>query len=273
MSHDIYNFKELYRDLYFHELDVREKITNRLQITFAFHATILGIIAYMMRTVDYQSDCTLLSVFYTSICLSLLFLSLSAYQNIRAFWGNTYKGLASPDLVETFRQNAEKHEKEICEYKSQYPEASNVEDYNANEKTNDYLFNEFAQCTTHNTEVNDQRSSRVHYAIKWLLIALIPMLVSSFIFIIYDLDTSSPRKKIVIEYDELTKAIDDLGSNISEPLRLELNNTIKEIVNMTHRDNDDVFQSDDIPPPPPAPEPPEPRDIIESEDPPITADN
>lgn len=301
-----YDLQEIYKDLYYHELDVREKITNRLQITFAFHATALTVIAYMSRMIDYQSNIYLLGVFYLSLFIALIFLSRSIFETIKAFWGNTYKGLASADKIEKYRKNCLQHKNDLDTYKSKNP-SDNIADYSPELKINNYLYLEFSKCASHNANINDARSKRIHTATKYLLYFCIPFLIVSVLFTVFDMDASSPRKKLLLEYQGIVNSIDKLpilsqdeiiyiineayNNNIekvfNERNKVSINNNnkiIKEIESSTesiinviksisqHKEKtmteeEKKPEKQEIPPEPP--KPPEPRDLIESQEPDI----
>jgi len=303
-----YDLHEIYKDLYYHELDVREKITNRLQITFAFHATALTVLAYMARMIDYASLNYLLGIFYFSLFVSLGLLAKSILETVYAFWGNTYKGLATADEIENYRKKCLDHKDKLDDFNKKNPEQE-VAEYSAKTKLNDYLYLEFSKCASHNCEVNDVRSKRIHKATKYLLYFCIPFLIASVCFTVFDMDASSPRKKLLLEYQGIVKSIDKLPiikqDEIISSLKSIIENNHQEIIDSyttISESNSEEFnkaidsasktianalkyiqppikekvmpeeekqQEKEQPAPPTPPEPPEPRDLIESQNPDI----
>ncbi|MFA0730444.1 hypothetical protein, partial [Vibrio sp. 10N.222.48.A4] len=81
---------ELYEKLYFHEMEVREKITGRVQVTFALVATGYTILSYMLRMLDFTSNKFAVSTFVICTAVTFLISFGCLYYLIRAFWGNTY---------------------------------------------------------------------------------------------------------------------------------------------------------------------------------------
>lgn len=185
---------ELYEKLYFHEMEVRERITNRVQITFALVATGYTILSYMMRMLDYTVINLATNIFIIATGITFILSIMCLYFLVRAFWGNTYEGMPSPVQTDLYRENLKSHKKSIEQYNKKYPK-NKQQKINVDSSIYEHLYQKFRDCSTHNTEVNDRRSKQLHQAFKWLLFAAIPMLVSSVTFIIYDLDVSSPRKK------------------------------------------------------------------------------
>ena len=261
---------KLYQQLYFHELEVKEKLITRLQMTFAFHATVFTIIAYMLRMFDYESKLFLICSFHSIIIIAVLAIIPSVFYTIDAFWGNTYKGIPSANETERFRKNSEKHELDMKKYHEDYPESINgVKTYLAKEELQDYLYEHYANCSSHNTEINDKRSLRLHSAIKWLLISALPLLAACLLFIRYDLDVSSPRKNLLIEDRSLTSSIEKIKEIVQERNGNELKITFS--IERTEQLTDQETH-DNKPAPPPPPERPGPRNIIEDHTPEPSAD-
>ena len=226
-----YDLQELYKELYFHELAVREKLTNRIQLTFAFHATLLTVLSYIVRMVDYNSPQSLLIFFYTLLGVCLCFVAKSIYEIINAFWGNTYKALSSPQNIENYREELIEHASEIENYKKQHPNV-NIESIDINKELDSFLYKDFSESASHNSSVNDKRSAHIHDGVTHLLKALIPFLIASSCFILFDMDSSSPRKQFLIEYQGVTKSIDDFSKNILTTL-----NEIKNEVSRLQKEN------------------------------------
>lgn len=275
--------QDTYRDLYYHELDVREKITNRIQLSFALHITALTILAYVLRMVDHSAPIILLTVVYLGLLIFVVLIARSVYEAVKAFWGNTYKALASANEIANYKSSCISHKAKLQEYKKKYP-SEEIPKYRVNKKVFDYIYSNFAECASHNSAVNDARSVRIHNATKFLLYSLIPFLISTICFTMFDMDASSPRKKLLIEYDGIVESLDKIPGRVSEEITKSVQRSDRELKTATsslaksvdalqllletprgietmHREN-----NQDPPPPPPEPDPPEPRDLIESQD-------
>ena len=257
-----YDLHETYKDLYFHELDVREKLVNRIQLTFAFHVTIITVIAYMLRTVDFDSSIVLINVFFVSISISFLFLARSFYDAVRSFWGNEYKALPTPNEIENYRISTIKHEQALDEYRKINPENEEIEDYSAKDKLNEYLYNIYSDCASHNTNINDTRSKRIHSSIKYILFVSVPLLISISCFIFGDMDASSPRKKASMEYHKIESKLTDLTNTIIQHAKSE-----KPMSQQNKTPPQPKPTPQQQPKPPKAPSPPQPRNIIQDNTP------
>ena len=266
----------LYKEFYFHELDVREKLETRFQIGFAIYVTVLTIIAYMLKMVDSSVAKELLYAFYLCLVVSLIPLSYSIYLNIRGFWGHKYLAVASPVEIEKYRKETIEHEKKICAYNSELADRDRI-DYNAEEELFSYLYGEYARCTTYNIDVNYKRGVYIHTAIKYLLFSVTPLVVCSLVFILGDLDGSSPRKAVLIKHSDPLVISHDLQRVESLLLGIKDNCMLKD-KNTEHgkvqtpsspgempvTEVPIVIPTPVTPKPPEAPIAPEPRDIIES---------
>jgi len=144
---------------------------------------------------------------------------------------------------------------------------------------------------------------------EYLLFFGIPFLISSFCFTVFDMDASSPRKKLLLEYQGIVKSIDKLPlitqGKIIESFKNVIKNSHKDIINSyttvsdkNHEkltksinsaseliasalrdaaplEKENVMPEEEKEPekqepvPPTPPEPPEPRDLIESQNPDI----
>jgi hypothetical protein len=87
---------EHYEKIYFHKLDVREKLAGRVQIIFALVATAYTILSYMLRMLDYNSSINIIILFSCCYVFFALFYFLSLNNLVRAF--PPVSGLLSPTL-------------------------------------------------------------------------------------------------------------------------------------------------------------------------------
>jgi Ca2+/Na+ antiporter len=248
---------EYYEKIYFHELNVREKLAGRVQITFALVATAYTILSYMLRMLDYNSSINIIILFSCFCVFFALFSFLSLNNLVRAFWGNEYKGIPSPCETDNYKEQLENHKSAIEQYNNDNP-TNTQPTVDVDSKLSGYLYDYYRNCSTHNTEINDRRSVQIHQAFKWLLISIAPLFLASSIFIAMDLDLSSIRKKVNDNQQLLVLELKEVKSKIDKLEQFQIN--IQK----------EVFMSDEIennqnstPPPPTQPEAPAPRVLIE----------
>lgn len=184
------NKKELlqfYKELYFHELERKDRITAQAQIRFAFIVTGVALSAYMLRVLDFSEPTYLVWLFSCCLFLAMIPFGYSVWVLSKAFWGNKYDYLPVLTDVESYRQDLERHYLETDEEGS--CESDMLE----------YLLNSFAAISAKNTKVNDERLRKMHRFYRLSLPSLGVFLVASILFIFADLDASSPRKPIVVQ--------------------------------------------------------------------------
>ncbi|CAI2312765.1 hypothetical protein [Vibrio parahaemolyticus] len=243
---------KLYRELYFHEMDVKEKLVARTQISFAVVVTAFTVISYMIRMLDYNSNCYAVAFFVVFVSISTLILIASLWFLIHSFSWRSYRGIPSPSKTDNYRIELIEHRDALVAYNEENPEHQQ-ELYDVDEVMESYLYENFKVCSTHNTEVNDGRSGYARDGFKWVLTALLPLAIASSIFIIADLDTSSPRKELLIKDSNVTAQLEKFTAQV-ELLKLEASKFQKESI---MSDEKNVAP----PPPPPMPTAPEPRNI------------
>ncbi|PSW74389.1 hypothetical protein C9J41_05815 [Photobacterium sp. GB-50] len=243
---------DLYEKLYFHEMEVREKITSRVQITFALIATGYTILSYMLRMLDLTGNYIAIGVFGICTLVSFIISFGCLYYLVRAFWGNTYNGMPSPKDTDKYREDLIRHKYQISQYNLDYPDHKQPE-VNIDDRVSEHLYTNFRDCSAHNTMVNDRRSRQIHKAFKWLLFASIPMFIASITFISFDLDISSPRKETSIIDQSVATALNEIKQELT-------------IFTEIYKGKDKVPEVKDnyVPPPPQAPQEPDARPLVEN---------
>ena len=247
---------DLFEKIYFHEMEVREKLIFRVQINFALVATGYAIISYMVRMLDFDQDLSLVKLFVSFTVVSIILSILCLKNLVQAFWGNVYQGMPSPKEIDSYKNELEKHSAEISEYNLQYPDHAQTE-INVNEQLKSYMYEKYRDCSSHNTDVNDCRGAHIHQSFKWLLISAIPFLLASGIFIGGDLDVSSPRKETLIYDKAVAEKLGNLEEEIAK-IEMQFQSQVKERAMSKEKQNPP-------PPPPKAPAQPEPRSVLEKD--------
>ncbi|MGR5144751.1 hypothetical protein ACQKPX_24175 [Photobacterium sp. DNB23_23_1] len=242
---------KLYRELYFHEMEVKEKLVARTQISFAIVVTAFTVISYMLRMLDYNSNSYSVAYFVVFISISTVLFTFSLWFLVRSFSWRSYRGIASPEKTDLYRIELVEHRDALLAYNEDNPD-NQQEIYNVDDAMESYLYENFKVCSTHNTEVNDGRSGYALDGFRCVLSALFPLAVASGIFILSDLDSSSPRKELLIKDISAATLLVKLTEEI-EQLKLETSKIKKESI-MSNEKNV-------TPPPPPMPAAPEPRNI------------
>jgi len=234
---------ELYEKTYFHEMEVREKLVGRAQINFALIATDLAVLSYMIRMLDFEQNHPVIGIFILSVltCLALVFFCVRHL--VKSFWGNEYAAMPIASEIDNYRTKLLEHAESIRTYNTQYPESAQPE-VDVDQQVSDFVYNKFRDCSSHNTKVNDTRSEHVHKSFGWLLYSSIPFIIASSLFVVGNLDVSSPRKETPIINTTLNQQLTAIAISLEQ-----LNQS------------QGVTMSNKTPPPPPpkAPTPPRTR--------------
>ncbi|WP_318472552.1 hypothetical protein [Photobacterium leiognathi] len=240
---------ELYEKTYFHEMEVREKLVSRVQINFALIATGFAVLSYMIRMLDFEQNHYVIGVFILSVLTSLILAIFCVGHLVKAFWGNEYEGMPIANEIDAYRIKLLKYAEEIKSYNTQYPEKIQPE-VDVDQEVGNFVYNKFRDCSSHNTKVNDIRSVHVHKSFGWLLYSSIPFLIACSLFVVGNLDVSSPRKETPIVNMTLNKQLATIAASLEQ-----LNQS------------QGVTMSNKTPPPPPPPAKPPSRHVIQDNKP------
>lgn len=167
---------ELYERLYFHEIEMREKLNGRLQLPLAVLISVIGALAFMLRNFSNSGEKNLLILFLLLYVLSCLFVVIGVHYFIRSWYGYEYSFIPSAVETENYRQT-------LVET---YAEFENSEDLVEMHFAN-FLRKYYIECSSKNTENNDKRSLFLHFTNRHIVtgaifafLSLIPFYFGSF---------------------------------------------------------------------------------------------
>jgi len=84
-----------------------------------------------------------------------------------------------------------------------------------------FVIDKYRICATHNAKVNKLRTENIHRCIRWLIYSCFPLFFSAALFVIFDMDASSPRKSIKINDDAIATELYNLNKTAGEKLKDE----------------------------------------------------
>lgn len=174
---------DLYEKLYFHEIEVREKLSGRLHTPMAIIVSLIGVITYLLQNFDKDHAATATVAFLLLTSLSSVTLITAIYFFVRSWYGNTYAFLPSAEATEEYWQLLQKTYE-------QYKDGNSL----AETYLNDYLCTKYISCATQNTQCNDLRSLYLHKTNGSLIVATVLIAVTFVVFFIGDLDRTKARK-------------------------------------------------------------------------------
>lgn len=145
--------KQFYEKLYFHEIDARDKIQGRLQLSLTLLLAVIGAVVFLFQNFDYQTGgwTPLRLMFAFFFCVGSVLLVVAMVFFVKAFYNNAYYFL--PDS----RQTAEY--KQLLE--QTYSRYNNREQL-VSDAMDQYLVGYYVEYAAFNTRANDRRSAYVH---------------------------------------------------------------------------------------------------------------
>jgi len=168
---------ELYQQMYFYELEAREKITSRLQLPLAILLAALSFFGLMIQGLDVATLARENVTFLTLLVVSFSAVAVAAGFFVRALWGHTYDFIPTPDVTEGYKE----------ELISTYKEFDDCDDLVA-KYLKEYIYRYYSECASKNTHVNDTRSEALHKCNSCLVLAAIPLLATYLLFNLYNID-------------------------------------------------------------------------------------
>lgn len=237
---------KLYEKLYFHEIESREKITSRLQLPLAIFISIFSILWLMVRSIDFGLSQTVLITYFGFLLFSIIPVLIGVYYFIKAFYGHEYEYIPTADETEKYNQTL------ITTYREFEKTEELAQGY-----LYDYLYKYYAKCSSKNSKVNDKRSEYIHKSNSFIIVAILPLLITFLIFTLASVDKNNKGKtqkisivnplSVVTLQNPLSVQIEDSESlkQVSQLLKFLTN----EVKVMTEEN------SVKTPPPPPPPPP------------------
>jgi hypothetical protein len=206
---------KLYEKVYFHQMDVRDKLVSRAQINFAFIAGVLSIITYMLKVLDYEQESTHIFLFYTFVFITLAYSVVPLFHIIRAFWGNEYISIDNPKLIDEYRDQELIYIQQTVQYNKGNPCHQKTVDV-IDDDMEAYLYDMLRDASSLALTVNIKRSKHLHTSFKWIMFLTIPFVISGLLFIFGNLDVSSPRKETPIVDKLLSANLNKIDQSIKE---------------------------------------------------------
>jgi hypothetical protein len=185
---------EIYEKLHFRELQTREQVTSRLQISLGLLVALAGALSFLLGAVDREGSGAVFFAFWVLLFGASAALTWAAVRLARVFWGNTYSEFPTAKVVRDY---------EAGEYSYFFDPPPPPELAPPNERTAKELFDEkfkaflvdkFVNCATKNAKVNDARAEHLHHANRALLVAACIAFIAFIWFTFGNLRTNAPAR-------------------------------------------------------------------------------
>lgn len=207
---------DIYEKVYFKSLDDRERIISRAQINFTIYAGMLTLSFYMLRMIDYDSNIYCVVAYFIIFMFFLAFFIISAYFSVTALSkGYDYKYLPKCQDVLDYRVRIINYVNQVANYNLNKIDNEKIHSPNIDLNIKEHIFLRLKECIDHNNEINFQRMKVIRFSMLWLWCGTTSFLILAFLFAIADLDTSSPRKDMLINDRYVVYELSKISSNLN----------------------------------------------------------
>lgn len=184
---------DLYEKVYFSEIENKDKLHTRVQTIFSLIVIEVTVITYLAKNTSLDNNIPLSVLVIVLTIGSFLTVIYSCFRLQKAFWGNSFRYLPTPNDINKYHLELIKYEKTFINYCNEN-EIEYKNEHNPDDKIQEYLARELMECTSWNIKKNEDRSSEIFESTKLFFVSLVPLLFAVIIFLSADLDSASPRK-------------------------------------------------------------------------------
>lgn len=211
---------ELYKNVYFHELEVREQIINRLNLPPLIFTTLITVYGFILTKTSLL-DIGLAHFFvYSVLIVSVAFFIGSCRDFYWALTGHEYSKIISLQEIEGYSKTLENThgDESYAEWREK--------------ELDDYMLDSYVQCSSNNERKNDARSlkiSHMYKKLKWCVLflgACYPVFVFS---PVYDGSSKVVVEKINNHSGEYSVRV--AGELNSNSVTIKLSKEIEEMLN------------------------------------------
>lgn len=173
-------FDSFFEKIYFHELDSREKVTQRLQMPLVAFLALTGFIGTMLQNVQRNLGICEVWYFWLPMLLSVTCLSGAFFYFVRSVMGKKYAYHALPEDWQNFHNDC----------KNQF---AGFDHYNLliTASIKHRVRESYARSASKNGEVNASKFALLFNLFRWLLAAVLFTILTFFAFYFGRLDKGS----------------------------------------------------------------------------------
>ncbi|AMO58431.1 hypothetical protein GZ77_19070 [Endozoicomonas montiporae] len=190
---------DLYREQYSLEIGRKDAITSQCQTRFAIIVTEVSLLIYMFKTFALEANGYVLAGFVATGVITVILVCKAGVLLSSAYTGNEYSYLPLVSEIDAYRKELESVE-------------------SAGSQFIDHLLEEYSACSGSNAKLNDKRLSLLNRSLNYIRYSAIAFALTGALFIGADLDSSSPRKPLEVEFDSCSLC---LKSNTSTEVKDE----------------------------------------------------
>ncbi|WP_248743187.1 MULTISPECIES: hypothetical protein [unclassified Pseudomonas] len=196
---NIHNIHTTYEKMYAYEEEIKNSISIKTQIIFTAIFALASATIYLARFLDFTFNPKIAYVISFFIATTLVISAISTYFNCKAFSGSEFNRMPYAEKIKEYYESQIEYNDELAKYNVQVAQHEQIPLINPAKETASFISNTYISCSTHNALVNEERSRWVFKALSTFLMACIPLAIGSLLFVLFDMDTSSPRKNFAIK--------------------------------------------------------------------------
>ena len=188
-----------YEKMYAYEEEIKDSISIKTQLIFTAIFILISTSIYLARFLDFSIKPDIAYIIASLVCLTVIITAFSTYFNYRAFSGSEFNRMPYASKVKEYYDQQAQYNIEIEQYNSAVDPCDALAFVDPKKETEEFISRTYINCATHNALVNEERSRWVFKALAGFLLACMPLAIASFLFVVFDMDTSSPRKNLSIK--------------------------------------------------------------------------
>lgn len=196
---NIHNIHTTYEKMYAYEEEIKNSISIKTQIIFTAIFALASATIYLARFLDFTFNPKIAYVISFLAATTLVISAISTYFNCKAFSGSEFNRMPYAEKIKEYYESQIEYNDELAKYNAQVAQHEQIPLINPAKETASFISNTYISCSTHNALVNEERSRWVFKALSTFLMACIPLAIGSLLFVLFDMDTSSPRKNFAIK--------------------------------------------------------------------------
>lgn len=165
----------LHEKLYFHEIEAREKLTARLQLSFVVLSAIIAAWLYVLGHINFsgQNHPFNLAIFLVAYSIATVLIGVACLEFIRALWGHSYVCLPIATEIEKYRVL-------LFTTYEKYEDGKDV----AEQYFSKFMARYYSECSADNSMVNSRRYDRLHDCTSYLVYSVPYLLISGVVFVL-----------------------------------------------------------------------------------------
>ncbi|MFP5424991.1 MAG: hypothetical protein ACLGJA_03965 [Gammaproteobacteria bacterium] len=204
-----------YEKMYNYEEEIKNSISIKTQLLFTAIFILISTAVYLARFLDFSTKPDIAYIITFLVCLVVITAAASTYFNCKAFSGSEFNRMPYAIKVQEYYDDQVKYNIEVEQYNSAVEPEDAIESIDPKKETENFITKTYINCATHNALINEQRSRWWFKAFAGFLIACIPLAVASLLFVVFDMDTSSPRKNFSVKDSYVGGEIASLRSQLA----------------------------------------------------------